>query len=107
MTLRRRSYLIESGLDDDLFDGMSKSQLSRIILKRAAKQTKVRSVKSWLLGDEQGKWDKRARELIRRMETPEMRKKIEQQGLTGDQVIEQMAVYLALMALEASKKKSR
>lgn len=71
----------------------------RSIVKLAASQTKAAEVKNWLIRDEQGAWEKMARDYLARVPALMEQQKI---VLSDSQIDDEIATAIRLAALEAS-----
>jgi len=84
---------------DETLTGSFAYDRARKIVRLAANQVKNPSTKSWLLADERGTWEKRARDLLEKSA-----EKARELGMSEDQVNEEAANYLGYLALTASLK---
>lgn len=72
----------------------------RAILKQAANEVETESVKLWLVNDETGCWETQARDLITMAET-------KRPGIKPAEVDAQLAIYLAMLAVETKAEEAR
>lgn len=83
---------------------MSAPELStraRAIVRRAADQTSVSMVSSWLRYDEHGAWESRVREILT---DPKVLSRAAELGMDDDAVDAEVCILIRLLALEAARR---
>lgn len=77
---------------------------ARAIVQRAAALVSddIPSVKTWLAWDERGSWERTALEYLTKLHDPAIAAKLEARPMTDDEIDDEIAGALKLLALKAS-----